>query len=323
MKNLSGAPTEYLKDVELNVAVRAAWMHYAGGLTQSEVAKRLGLSSVKAHRLISKANELGLVRIYVDGDVSECVRLETILLERYNLDLCQVVPDLQEGDLPHRALGIAGANFLRTRIESNDYEIIGIGHGRTLASVIDYLPRLDAKGTRFVSLLGGLTANFAANPHDVIHRLAYRTSGEAYVMPVPFFANSPEDREILRQQHGISKIIDLAKNADLQIVGIGTTEPMASMVADGMIKKEEIAEVKAMGGIAELLGHFFDADGQFIESALSSRNMALDIKTFSQVNMVAIAGGLTKVEAIQSILKSGLLNGLIIDEVTAAALILI
>ncbi|TIW85486.1 MAG: sugar-binding transcriptional regulator, partial [Mesorhizobium sp.] len=58
------------------MAARAAWLHYAGGLTQSEVAKRLGLTSLKAHRLITKANQEGLVKVYIDGEVSECVELE-------------------------------------------------------------------------------------------------------------------------------------------------------------------------------------------------------------------------------------------------------
>jgi len=82
-----------LRDEETSMATRAAWLHYAGGLTQSEVAKRLGLSSLKAHRLIMKANQEGLVKVYIDSDVSECVELEQKLCERFNLDYCEVAPD--------------------------------------------------------------------------------------------------------------------------------------------------------------------------------------------------------------------------------------
>ena len=42
-------------DPEESLSIRAAWLHYAGGLTQAAVAKRLGLPSVKAHRLIARA----------------------------------------------------------------------------------------------------------------------------------------------------------------------------------------------------------------------------------------------------------------------------
>ena len=65
------ARTPRLRDAEDSLAVRAAWLHYAGGLTQAEVAKRLGITSVKAHRLITKLAESGAVKVTIDGDVAE------------------------------------------------------------------------------------------------------------------------------------------------------------------------------------------------------------------------------------------------------------
>ncbi|MEC8484013.1 MAG: sugar-binding transcriptional regulator, partial [Pseudomonadota bacterium] len=50
-----------LVDFDDSLAIRAAWLHYVGGLTQAAVAKRLGLTSVKTHRLISKAVSEGAV----------------------------------------------------------------------------------------------------------------------------------------------------------------------------------------------------------------------------------------------------------------------
>ncbi|MCF3642562.1 sugar-binding transcriptional regulator, partial [Rhizobium sp. TRM95111] len=98
-----------LRDDETSMATRAAWLHYAGGLTQAEVAKRLGLTSLKAHRLIMKANQDGLVKVYIDGEVSECMELEQALIARHGLDYCEVVPDFDPEELPLKALGIAGA----------------------------------------------------------------------------------------------------------------------------------------------------------------------------------------------------------------------
>ncbi|MCB1490688.1 MAG: sugar-binding transcriptional regulator, partial [Rhodobiaceae bacterium] len=249
------------RSMDTSMAARAAWLHYAGGLTQSEVAKRLGLTSLKAHRLITRANQEGLVKVFIDGDVTECVDLESRLSAAFGLDYCEVVPDFDPEDLPLRALGIAGARFLKREIESGSEPLIGVGHGRTLAASVDHLPRTPAANTRFVSLLGGLTRKFSANPHDVIHRLAERTGAEAYVMPVPFIANSVADRTILLSQKGIAEIFDLAGEAGLLFVGIGTVEPEASLVATGMIARDEIDAVKRMGGCGEVLGHFFDADG--------------------------------------------------------------
>ncbi len=288
-----------LRDDETSMATRAAWLHYAGGLTQSEVAKRLGLTSLKAHRLITKANQEGLVKVYIDGEVSECVALEDDLSSRYGLDYCEVVPDFDGEDLPLKALGIAGAQFLKREIERGEDTLIGVGHGRTLAACVEYLPRISAEKTRFVSLLGGLTRKFSANPHDVIHRLAERTGAEAYVMPVPMFANTVEDRTVLLGQKGISEVFDLGKAAGLLIAGIGTAEREASLVATGMIEKGEMEEIRRKGGVGELLGHFFDDAGKAVETTLSNRALALAREDISNRRIVAVAGGKVKVPCHQ------------------------
>ncbi|MHA6644019.1 sugar-binding transcriptional regulator [Mesorhizobium sp. A623] len=301
--------------------MRAAWLHYAGGLTQAEVAKRLGLTSLKAHRLITKANHDGLIRVVIDGDVGECVELEQLLTTNYGLDYCEVVPDLDQVDLPLRALGIAGAQFLKREIDRGDPMLIGVGHGRTLASSVDYLTHTVAAHIRFVSLLGGVTRKFAANPHDVIHRLAERTGAQAYVMPLPFVANTVEDRDVLLGQRGIGDVFDLAARSDLMFVGIGTAEREASLVATGMIEHSEIDEVKREGGVGELLGHFFDDRGRPVETALSERMLALPRERLKGRRIVAVAGGQVKVRAIKAVLESRYLSGLITDETTARALL--
>jgi DNA-binding transcriptional regulator LsrR (DeoR family) len=307
-------------DAESSLAARAAWLHYAGGLTQAEVAKRLGLNNLKAHRLIAKANQDGLVKVYVDGEVSECIELEDRICESFALDTCEVVPEFDQEDLPLNALGIAGAQFLQREIQNKKNHSIGIGHGRTLAACIDNLPAKTPTNTEFVSLLGGITRNFSANPHDVIHRLAGRVGAHAYVMPVPFIANSTKDKEVLMQQRGILEVFELARQTSLKIVGIGTTALDASLVATGMIEQEELAELEQAGAVGELLGHFFNASGSLVKTDISTRLMSLPASDLKGKRIVAVAGGKFKTRAIRSVLKSRFLSGLVTDERTARTL---
>lgn len=310
-----------MTDADDTLAVRAAWLHYAGGLTQSEVAKRLGLPSVKAHRLIARAVAEGVVKVTIDGDIVECVELETKLAARFGLQYCEVAPDLGEEGLPLRALGHAGAGFLKREIERGDNKVIGLGHGRTLSAAVQYMPRVNAKGLRFVSLLGGLTRNFGANPYDVMHRIAEKTGTQAYVMPVPFFANTGEDREVLRAQRGVKEVLDLANHADLKFVGLGTVDAEAQLVLSGMVEPREIEDIAAAGGVGEILGHFFDASGHILETALTMRTLSASFPTTKTERLVALAGGVAKVPAIRAILNSRRLFGLITDERTAQALL--
>jgi len=310
-----------MTDNEDSLAVRAAWLHYVGGFTQAAVAKRLGVPSVKAHRLIARAVAEGVVKVSIDGEIAECANLEVELSTRYGLDYCEVAPDVDDDALALTTLGHAGANFLRREIERAEAAVIGLGHGRTLSAAVRHLPRISASGTRFVSLLGGLTRNYAANPYDVMHRLAEKTGTQAYVMPVPFFANTEEDREVLLSQRGVSEVFELARSADLKIVGIGTVDNQAHLVKSGMLQPDELEEIAALGGVGELLGHFFDAKGRILQTVVTARTLAASFSETGTDRIVAIAGGPLKTEAIRAVLYSHKLHGLITDERTARHLL--
>ena len=340
-----------VSSADSDMAVRAAWMHFAGGYTQAEVAEKLGLSRLKAHRLITRANREGMVKVYVDGDVSECLQLESELSNRFELDYCEVVPDFDNEALPLQALGIAGGQYIHRLLDGAEVRSVGIGHGRTLASCVEHIPRTrnarlgsdrtgkscsiksrsdkprsdrsrsDKSGIEFVSLLGGFSEKFAANPHDVIHRLAERTGAQAYVMPVPFLANTIEDRDVLMEQRGLKQVIGKARNTPLKIVGIGAVAHDSSLVATGWVDESEFTAISAAGGVGELLGHFFTADGNPTYTELSERTMGLSLEDLRCSRIVAIAGGTSKSAAITAVLKSQLLGGLITDERTARMLV--
>lgn len=308
-------------NAEHSLAIRAAWLHFVGGLRQAEVAKRIGVPSVKAHRLIVRAVAEGAVKVSIEGDIIECIELEQALCAQYGLQTCEVAPDLDEDGIPFRTLGLAGASRLRRWMESGEMQTIGIGHGRTLAEAVRTMPRFSTTGLSFVSLLGGLTRNFAANPHDVMHLLAEKTGARAYVMPVPFFANTAEDREVLLAQHGVAEVFQLAETAPLKIVGIGTAKTETTLVTSGMIEPAEIEAISRAGGAGEMLGHFFDPDGNSLETALTARTLAVSLDDTREDRIIALAGGPEKVAPLRAVLNSGRLSGLITDERTARGLL--
>ena len=308
-------------DEEAALAARAAWLHFAGGKTQGEVAELLGVQSTKAHRLIARARSEGLIRVFVEGPIAGCIEFEEKLKASFGLQLCEVVPNIDDGPLPLRTLGMAGARYIRNLIESARYDMIGIGHGRTLAAAIDLMPSVAAKGTKFVSLLGGLTRRFAASPFDVIHRLAERTGAEAYVMPVPFFANTAKDRQVLEAQYGVSDVIAMARQAQIYIAGIGEVDRKSFIASAGMVDDKDIDDVMKSGASAEILGQFFAADGTHLPNSVSDRALAPRLADLKSHRIVALAGGTSKTQAIRAILEHGLLFGLITDEATARRIV--
>jgi DNA-binding transcriptional regulator LsrR (DeoR family) len=308
-------------DEEANLAARAAWLYFAGGRTQGEVAEALNVPGTKAHRLIAKATREGLIRVFVEGPMAGCIALEDDLKRRFGLEQCEVVPNVDEGPLPLRTLGIAGARYIRLVLDRGRDAVIALGHGRTLAASIDALPTTPCPDVKFVSLLGGLTRRFAANPFDVIQKLAEKTGAEAYLMPVPFFANSIADKRVLLSQLGVGDVLAMGEAASLLIVGIGEVSTASFLHMGGMVGMEEIEAVRKQGAAGEVLGHFFTLDGRHIASDLSERALAPDPERLKGRRIMAIAGGTTKVTAIRAILASKLLHGLITDETTASQLL--
>jgi len=323
-------PVPHPQDAETELAARAAWLHYAGGMTQSAVAERLGLTPTRTHRLISRAARDGLVRVFVDCDVAECMALEDSLCGRFGLSLCSVIPDIgDDPELPLLALSQGGSRYLLRVIESGQHAVVGVGHGRTLAAVVDALPRNavrsqsgSAEPARWVSLLGGLTRKFSANPYDVIFRLAEKSEAEAFFMPAPMYADSVEDREVMLGQTGLAEIMRHIGTASLCVLGVGATEASYTLhlgtMADGTDVQTELRE---SGAVAELLGQFLDATGELVSTRWDGRMMAPTLDTLQGREVVAVAGGLNKVAAIAAALRSGYLTGLITDESSARALV--
>lgn len=302
---------------------RAAWLYFAGGMTQAEIAKRFGITVVKAHRLISRARADGSVKVFVDWPVAGCIALEQAIAERFGLGFMSVAPDLLEVDaIPLRALGLRGAQYLMNVLSGGHHDVVGIGHGRTLTAAVEALPRIDGRRTRFVSLLGGLTRKYAANPYDVIHRLAERTGAEAFMMPAPILANSVQDKRVLLSQAGMTLVMDMINAATLCVVGVGTVDVDGVLAsADPAEGAVETRELRASGAVAEILGQFLDAEGQPVATRFSGRAMAPDLAGLAGREVVALAGGRQKVVAIRAALLSGAVTGLITDEATARSLV--
>jgi DNA-binding transcriptional regulator LsrR (DeoR family) len=300
---------------------RASWLHFAGGMTHVDIGRRLRIPAFKVQRLIARATREGLIHVFIDSPVAECVRLEHALAERYGLSECIVSPDVGEQALPLRSLAPAGASYLMRVIQEGRDTLIGLGHGRTISAIVECLPRQHAKQMAFVALLGGLTTSYSADPYDVIHRLSDRTGVPGYFLPVPFFANSTADREVLMQQIGVSHVMEMARRTTLCLVGIGTATPEGFLAQTGAINEGDVQTLARLGARSEILCYFHDEEGRPIETGLAERSLTLTYEELKGRRIVAAAGGVDKVDAIRSVLRSGLLSGLITDEVTARTLV--
>jgi DNA-binding transcriptional regulator LsrR (DeoR family) len=308
------------QDSELDLAVRCAWLSFIAGRTHEEIAERVGASRTRVTRLIQLAQRAGLVKIFVEGSSAVCAALEERVRSGFALDRCSIAPDLDESDLPLLALGSLGARVLASILVRDNLAAIGVGHGRTLAAAVSGLPLIERSGLKLVSLLGSLTRGAATNPYEVIFRLADRTGGTGYYVPAPFFCNSETDRAVFLEQREVRAVLDLAAETEVAVVGIGSPERDRGMIEAGMVTAPERDALNAAGAAGEILGTFVDADGRILDVEISRRAVAPRLDDLRAKEVVAIAGGPSKVEAIDAVLRAGVVTHLVTDEGTARAL---
>ena len=307
-----------------SLATRAAWLSYIGGYTQGEIAKRLNVSSVKAHRLIMQARNEGLVQVFIKGVPAECLELEEYLASEFELASCTVAPHIYDdedvGADPHTqftAVGAAAARYLYSMMEASGPTLIGVGKGRSLAAMVDSLPQMKRPDLQFVSVSGSLTRNLSANPYDVVHRLVEKTGGEGYFLPVPYITSSREEKELMLAQKSIQDMLAKARAAEIYIVGIGSVGENTHVRQVGMINDQEMLSLKAAKAVGDMMGSFVDAMGKPVDTELNKHTLGLKLSDVRGHKVIAVAGGGDKGEAVLASLRTGAITDLFVGEKTA------
>jgi DNA-binding transcriptional regulator LsrR (DeoR family) len=172
-----------------------------------------------------------------------------------------------------------------------------------------------------VSLTGNIAPDGSAAFYNVIFTMADTIKARSFPMPLPVIASSPEERQMLHRQAMIKPTLDLVAKADITFVGIGDLGPTAPLYLDGFINEAELKALQKAGAVGEICGWAFDRDGRYIEGITNDRVASAPLPSRERSQVVALAMGERKLPAIRAAVARRLVNGLITDERTAAALL--
>ena len=318
MRTQTDTPTE-----EEELMARAAWLYHVGGLNQEAAAARLGVTRARVNKLLQDARETGLVSININPANTGMLAVEDEIARRWGLEFCTCTPALGlEGEgvatgFALRAVGMAAANHLRDHLSRTDAPVVGTGWGRTLDQMTRHLAGVSASQAKFVSVMGSLTANSSYNPFEVVHALARQTGGEGYVLPVPFIADSVEDRHVLMSQKTVQKALAIAESATVTYISLGELKEESLLRRQGMLTAEDLATLREAGAVGDTNGIFYDAEGRAVAHPLNARTIALGFDSLRRTNVVVLVAGVQKASAARAFLQSGVAKGLIVDGDTA------
>jgi DNA-binding transcriptional regulator LsrR (DeoR family) len=305
----------------LDDAARAGWLYYIAGNTQDEIAKKLGVSRQTAQRLVSRAVTERLIKVRFDHPLGRCLELSGRLKEDYGLESCEVVPADPTSNSETLGIAEAAAAEMERYLVSQHPVIIGLGTGKAMRTMAEQISPMECPQHKIVSLVGNIATDGSATVFEVASRVGDRVGAPHYPMPFPVVAATVHEKKLLVQQKSLRNVMELASQADVTFVGIGTVDETAALLRDGFVRPDEMRAMVKAGAVGEITGWSFDASGKLIDGLVNDRVLSVPLEGPARRKVVGVAMALGRFKAIKGALNGKLVNGLITNELMAHQLL--
>ncbi len=303
-------------------------MYYTQEMSQDAIARKLGVSRATVARNLTRAKELGYVKITINYPDEKTLLLEKSLKEKYALqDVCIAGHENAQNNIFTQAAGYL-ARLLR-----NDMTL-GLTWGTSVKQVIDCLPQQlgsrprDYSNIKIVPLIGAVTAINMNDPEKRLtssNHLAIR-AGEileaiSYNLSAPLFVSDPDVKAMLEREQPIAEVLHLAKRSDVVLLGIGTVDSSSTLGKAGGYSPAEYAQFRQNGAAGEIVGRMYREDGACVDAAYGDHIIGIALSDIKSIPVrIAVAFGSEKISAIKGALRGRIVNVLITDQETARQL---
>lgn len=306
---------------EDQLLARLAWACEIEGMTQAEAAERYGITRLRVNKALSEARKRRILRVSVDSVYAVAAELEWKLEHRFRLTRAIVVPSPEDpaSVTPLVAAGLGG--HLGDVLQDRTLTRFGMSWGNTLNLATRHMQPLDRPDMEIVSIMGGVSRGSDVNGYEITTRLADLCNAEHSFFTAPLYASSAESQALIMEQDVIKDMLE--KMCSCGAVGLATGDLNSSLlVRDAMPAGVEAAELIALGGVGDIMGHILDAEGSLIDHPINTHVIGLSLEQLANIeNVILAAGGLHKTPVIRAALKRGMIDTLVTDENTATALL--
>jgi DNA-binding transcriptional regulator LsrR (DeoR family) len=310
-------PNRYdVYDPIVHKMVLVATLYYKEKLSQQEIAERLHMSRPWISKLLSRAEENGIVKIDIVPPYTNNAILARELAEKYELRYAHVSSTDGGKDL----LAQAAAEYFVDQLREND--VIGVGWGTSVSHLIDQISPASYPHVQVVPLAGSFGNSISHFPNYSAMRLAESLGATARVLHTPALCASQEEYNTLTANESTRSVLELAERSDILLVGIGAFADSISPQY-GVFGEAEIEELRQANAIGDVALQYLDKHGQGVDVPTTRRLIRADIFKASANARISlgIAAGLHKVGTINAALRLRLVNTLFTDEQTALALL--
>lgn len=296
--------------------IKIAHYYYKDGLTQQEIAQKLSISRQKVNRSIKRLHEEGIVKIEIMKLEDSFEELESALERKFNLQRVIVAHADSKEDIT-RQLGVAGAEFLMSQLSDNVK--IGVSWGKTLHEVGANLRNGQKENIEVIQLVGGVNSTIAADmTNEITRQFASSIGGIPHYIYAPAIVKSRELKDSILQEDSIRVVMEKIDHCDMAFVGIGELSSVSTIYEQKYLDSDYLTYLQSNNAVGDICLHVFDKAGNFIEENVEHFSIGLNKEQLLNIpNVVAIAGGKEKVNAIIGALRTGAVDVLITDSITA------
>jgi len=298
---------------------QVASLYYEDDLTQAEVARRIGISRSTISRLLHEARDAGVVEITIHYPWKTAPEIEHDLTTCLHLRQARV---LVGRGRPYeeilRGLGVLAARYIENILVEGT--ILGISWGTAVYSTVRALRPDRRLPITVVQMIGAVgTGDPLIDGPDLARLLANVYGGEYRYLHAPLIVEDTHVREALLQEPRIHETLSLARRADVALVGIGSLVPeVSSLLRAGYLDQEALDQLRAQGAVGDVCARHYDAQGHVLDIELNHRIVGIELERLHSIEQViGVAGGEAKAEAILGALRGGHVNVLVTDDAAA------
>ena len=311
---------------ELAVIAEIARMYYVEGMSQQEIANMLFFSKAKVSRALKIAREEKIVEFQIHYPLKQSVLLETELKRRFGLKEALVVTDLydnQDAEIAIKRIGEMAAGYLDRILEDGD--AVGLSWGRTIYQMVRQLKPSVPRKLEIVQLVGNATEEYLSQKElpVLVQEMARAFQARYSLLYAPLYIENDIVRKELMKERIIRTALEKAKKVQYVVTGIADMKAGGGVNTwEGYLTPRKKEELIRKGAVGYLCGYFFDREGKKINDRLNDWIIGIPFEDLQQVpQVIALAGGWDKTQAIYAAIKGNLIDCLITDSRIAEKLI--
>lgn len=238
--------------------------------------------------------------------------LEQLLCDKLHIGKVIIIPgDSDQEEVVKREIGRAAARILGNLIGDGQRHIVAVSGGSTMAALAANVSGSHPQ-TTVVPARGGLGDNVELQANTIATVLAQRMGAAYRQLYVPDSVSAEILNSILAEDVGVKTVVDIIKQADILVHGVGQA---AVMARHRRLPTDFIEQLLAEGAVGEAFGQYCSLDGRQVYMTNNAGLMLQDLPRIGTV--IGVAGGRSKAAAILSVVRASRQDILLTDEAAA------